>query len=77
MGIVHWALRRPYRAMLRGLRRIRDRVGQGRGTASEPEPDIGPVPVHRLEDRNCVVLLHPHANAVGLLERMLTALRPD
>jgi hypothetical protein len=49
VGIVHRPRRGPHRARLRGPRIVRDRVGQGRDTASEPDPDIGPVPGHRLE----------------------------
>lgn len=49
MGIVHRPRRGPHWARLRRLRTIRDRVGQGRDTAAEPDPGIGPVPVYRLE----------------------------
>ncbi len=77
MGIVHRSLCRPHLAGRLGLRNIRYRVGQGRQPASEPNPDIGSVPVHRLEYRGRLVFLHPHANPVGWLEQMLTALRPD
>ena len=62
MGIVHRSLRRPHLAGRLWLRNIGDRVGQGRDTASEPDPDIGSAPVHRLEDRDRLAFLHPLAD---------------
>jgi len=62
VGIVDWSLRRPRLAGRRALRNIGDRVGQGRDTTSEPDPDVGAASVHRLEDSDRLAFLHPLAD---------------
>jgi len=49
-------------AWRRALRNIGDRVGQGKDAAPEPDSDIASVPVHRLEDRDCLAFLHSLAD---------------
>jgi hypothetical protein len=48
------------------FRNIGDRVGQGRDTASEPDPDVGSASVHRLKDGDRFGFLHSSTNHVNV-----------
>jgi len=67
VGIVHRSLRRPRLARRRALRNIGNRVGQGRRATSEPDPNIGPATVRRLENGGRLAFLHPLADQRRLL----------
>ena len=62
VGIVHRSLRRPRLAGRRAFRNIGDRVGQGRDTTAEPDPDVGAASVHRLKDGDRLAFLHSLAD---------------
>jgi len=76
VGIVDRSLRRPRLAGWRAFRNIGDWVGQGRHTASEPDPDIGAASVHRLEDGDRLALLHSLADQRRALGADVAQLRP-
>lgn len=62
MGIVHLSLRRPRLAGRQALWNIGDWVGQGRRVTSEPYPDVGSAPVHRLKDGDRSAFFDPFAD---------------
>jgi len=62
VGIVDRSLRRPRLAGRRTFRNVGNQVGQGRDTASEPDPDVCAASVYRLEDDDRFAFLDPFAD---------------
>ena len=62
MGIVDRSLRWTRLPGRRAFRDIGDRVGQGRDTAPEPDPDVGSASVHCLKKGHRLAFLHPLAD---------------